>query len=128
MKNKSSQPKQERLAGMDMISPAKQLNSLLSKLGLEKDDKKPIENTPLKNARNDHVGSSKKRETSKLSNKPVTEHEISEILTAKEVAKLLKVRTVTIYAWAKVGDIPCVRFGKSVRFNKAEILEWLKNR
>ena len=128
MKDKFRKPEQELLEGIDMISPAKQLNSLLSKLGLEKDDKKPNENTPLKNARNDHVASSKKRETSELSNKPVTDREISEILTAKEVAKLIKVKAVTIYAWAKDGDIPCVRFGKSVRFNKAEILEWLKNR
>jgi predicted DNA-binding transcriptional regulator AlpA len=58
-----------------------------------------------------------------------------EILTADEVAVLLKVSKRHVYELAKQrtksGDVrnhplPCVRLGKAVRFNKAAVEEWFE--
>jgi len=58
-----------------------------------------------------------------------------EILTADEVAALLKVSKRHVYELAKqrtksgdvrVNPLPCVRLGKSIRFNKAAVEEWLE--
>ena len=58
-----------------------------------------------------------------------------EILTADEVAALLKVSRRHIYELTqertKSGDvrenpIPCFRMGKSVRFNKAAVEAWIE--
>ena len=48
-----------------------------------------------------------------------------EILTAKEVAKMLKVSRVTVYRMAKRGEIPCYRNGSILMFYKDEILRWV---
>ena len=58
-----------------------------------------------------------------------------EILTVEEVAKLLKVSKWHVYELTqprtKAGDIrenplPCVRFGKSVRFRRSDIESWIE--
>jgi predicted DNA-binding transcriptional regulator AlpA len=58
-----------------------------------------------------------------------------EILKADEVAVLLKVSKWHVYELAKQrtksGDVrdhplPCVRLGKSIRFNKATVEEWIE--
>lgn len=58
-----------------------------------------------------------------------------EILTADEVASLLKVSKRHVYELTKQhmksGDVrdnplPCVRLGKSIRFNKAAVEEWFE--
>jgi predicted DNA-binding transcriptional regulator AlpA len=58
-----------------------------------------------------------------------------EILTADEVAVLLKVSKRHVYELARQrtrsGDVrdhplPCVRLGKSIRFNKAAVEEWIE--
>ena len=48
-----------------------------------------------------------------------------EILTAMEVAKMLKVSRVTVYRIAKRGEIPCYRNGSILMFYKDEILSWV---
>lgn len=48
-----------------------------------------------------------------------------EILTAMEVAKMIKVSRVTVYRMAKRGEIPCYRNGKNLMFYRDEILEWV---
>lgn len=48
-----------------------------------------------------------------------------EILTAMEVAKMLKVSRVTVYRMAGRGDIPCYRNGSLLMFYKDEILKWV---
>ena len=50
------------------------------------------------------------------------------ILTAKDVAGILRVSPAYVYAMAKRGDIPCVMIGnRSVRFVREDIEEWVKN-
>jgi len=58
-----------------------------------------------------------------------------EILTADEVAAWLKISKRHVYELCKqrnkTGDVrkhrlPCIRLGKSVRFNKAAVEEWIQ--
>ncbi|MGA3282611.1 MAG: helix-turn-helix domain-containing protein [Smithella sp.] len=46
-------------------------------------------------------------------------------LTVAEVSNYLSVKEKTIYARVEVGDLPCYRIGKLIRFNKEEIDAWL---
>jgi excisionase family DNA binding protein len=43
-------------------------------------------------------------------------------LTAKEVAARFRVRTWTVYQWARTGRLPCIRLGKrSLRFLESDL-------
>jgi len=55
------------------------------------------------------------------------------LLTAKQVADMLQVRTVTVYAAAASGRIPVVRLWRGerrslLRFRKADVEAWLSER
>lgn len=51
------------------------------------------------------------------------------LLTAKDVAAILKVHPNTVYEKAKKGSIPSVRTSASgIRFNEREIGEWIDRR
>lgn len=47
------------------------------------------------------------------------------ILTVKDVSKLLKIKTSTVYAWAEQGRIPCRKMNGSLRFLEHEIMAWM---
>ena len=51
-----------------------------------------------------------------------------ELLTAKEVAKLLRLGPRTIRQWAEFGVLPAIKLRKEWRFEKAAILLWLTKR
>jgi excisionase family DNA binding protein len=51
-----------------------------------------------------------------------------EILTVRQVSKLLKLHPRTIYKLAQNGMIPARRVGKSWRFLKSEIMNFLVKR
>ncbi|MHB8895292.1 MAG: helix-turn-helix domain-containing protein [Candidatus Geothermincolia bacterium] len=46
---------------------------------------------------------------------------MTELLTAQEVAALLKVPLRTIYEWARTGQIPHLRCNRLLRFDQGEI-------
>lgn len=48
------------------------------------------------------------------------------VLTAREVAKQLKVGVSTVYLFARQGRIPCLRNGKIVRFPEDVVEKMLK--
>jgi PTS system nitrogen regulatory IIA component len=48
-----------------------------------------------------------------------------EIMTAQEVADLLRVSERTVYDWAKNGKIPSGRLGTSWRFRRTEVEKWI---
>ena len=48
-----------------------------------------------------------------------------EIITATEIAKILKVSKPTVYKWKKLG-LPYIKVGRSIRFNINGVLGWLK--
>ena len=47
-------------------------------------------------------------------------------LTAKEVAKYLQVKPLTVYQWARTNKIPAIKIGRIWRFNKEVIDDFLK--
>lgn len=53
------------------------------------------------------------------------------LLTAKELAEMLKVSPSTVYLWASEGAIPCIVLKQgnrknSIRFRKSSVEFWLK--
>ena len=49
-----------------------------------------------------------------------------EVLTADEVAKILRVERKTVYNLFREGKIPCgKRVGRVIRFSKKAVFEWL---
>lgn len=51
---------------------------------------------------------------------------MSEILTVREVAALLKINEKTAYKLAAKGKIPGFKVGGSWRFDRGEIESWIK--
>lgn len=52
---------------------------------------------------------------------------LDEFLTQKEVASLLKVAMSTIHRWRASG-MPFIKIDKAVRFNKDDVIKWLKSK
>jgi len=50
-----------------------------------------------------------------------------EILTIDEVAKLIKVKRSTLYSWVSEGSIPSFKANGLIRFDKEEVLNWLRS-
>lgn len=53
---------------------------------------------------------------------------MEEYLTAKQVAKYLQVKPLTIYQWAKTEKIPAVKIGRIWRFKKEVIDSFLEKK
>jgi excisionase family DNA binding protein len=54
---------------------------------------------------------------------------VGKLLSAREVALKCNIPEVTIYYWARTGEIPHIRLGKRlVRFPEEEINRWLADR
>jgi excisionase family DNA binding protein len=49
------------------------------------------------------------------------------ILTVRELSEILKVKPKTLYQWAELGVIPCLKLNRCLRFDFDEILKWLQN-
>jgi excisionase family DNA binding protein len=49
------------------------------------------------------------------------------ILTVPDVADMLRVKPKTLYQWAELGLIPCIKLNGCLRFISDEIHEWLKS-
>lgn len=49
-----------------------------------------------------------------------------EIVTIKELSEKIKVNERTLYMWAELGQIPCLKMNSAVRFDMADVKEWLK--
>ncbi len=43
------------------------------------------------------------------------------MLTAEEVAQHLRVSVKTVYRWAKSGELPCTKWGRTVRFLERDV-------
>ena len=48
------------------------------------------------------------------------------LLTVKGVARMLSVKTSTIYQWAELKQIPSIKLNGSLRFEYAKIVAWIK--
>lgn len=51
------------------------------------------------------------------------DEQLKEILTAEEVAVILKMHLKTVYKFANKGLIPCKRIGGMWRFRRSEIMK-----
>jgi len=49
------------------------------------------------------------------------------LLTIKELSEILKVKVKTIYQWAELGQIPCIKLNGCLRFDLADINAWINN-
>lgn len=49
------------------------------------------------------------------------------LMTVPEAARLARLGKSTMYVLAARGDIPVVRFGKSVRIRRATLLRWIES-
>ncbi len=58
---------------------------------------------------------------------PSDEKQTNELLTVKELAKLLKKTTKTIYEWKTNNKIPYIQTDKAILFDRDEVLKTLKN-
>jgi excisionase family DNA binding protein len=52
--------------------------------------------------------------------------ETEQMLTTEEVAHWLQVPVRTIQRWAREGSIPYLRVGRQLRFERAEVRQWMK--
>lgn len=49
------------------------------------------------------------------------------LLTIHEVADILKTKPKTIYQWAELGQIPCIKLNRCLRFDLHDILNWINS-
>ena len=52
---------------------------------------------------------------------------LKQLVTTKYLCEALNVTPMTIYNWRKQG-LPVVKFGRTVRFDEKEVLDWLKEK
>jgi excisionase family DNA binding protein len=45
----------------------------------------------------------------------------------KEIAELLTVKPSTLYQWAELGQIPCIKLNGSLRFDMEDVMNWIKS-
>jgi excisionase family DNA binding protein len=48
------------------------------------------------------------------------------LMTAKEVAEILRVTPARVYQMGRKGILPIIRFGRQVRFDEALLVSWIK--
>jgi excisionase family DNA binding protein len=51
---------------------------------------------------------------------------VPELMTAKELAEVLRVAIKTIFGWVAQGKVPYVRVNGALRFPKGPIIVWLE--
>lgn len=56
------------------------------------------------------------------------ENNSEHLLTPKELSEWLRVTPSTIYKWVHYGFIPCIKLGRSVRFDRLQIVRWCRRR
>lgn len=51
-----------------------------------------------------------------------------DLLTAREVADVMRVSTMTVYRLIKSGDLPAIRVGKHLRIRERDVAKFLEER
>ncbi|OGW13547.1 MAG: hypothetical protein A2W77_09415 [Nitrospinae bacterium RIFCSPLOWO2_12_39_16] len=49
------------------------------------------------------------------------------LLSVKEIASMLNVKPSTVYQWAELGQIPCIKLNGALRFDLEDIIIWIKS-
>ena len=50
---------------------------------------------------------------------------MTDLLTAEEVATMLKVKVTTVRRWYRQGLLPGAKVGKALRFRRNDVEDWL---
>lgn len=50
------------------------------------------------------------------------------LLNARDAAKTLAISERTLHTLSKAGDIPVIRFGRTVRFSLADLRQWIASK
>lgn len=48
------------------------------------------------------------------------------LLNVKQVAQYLQLKESTIYSWAQDGKIPAIKIGRTWRFRRSDLDDWLE--
>jgi excisionase family DNA binding protein len=51
--------------------------------------------------------------------------DMPDVMTAQEVAHMLRISPDHLYGLASQAKIPCLRVGRALRFSKAQLLQWM---
>lgn len=51
-----------------------------------------------------------------------------ELLTTKEACALLKTKRLTLYKMVKAGEVPAFRMGRSWKFERTALENWIRKR
>lgn len=49
------------------------------------------------------------------------------LLVVKDVAQMLNVKQSTVYQWAELGQIPCIKLNGALRFDIGDVDSWIKS-
>lgn len=49
------------------------------------------------------------------------------LLDVKEIALILNVKPSTLYQWAELGQIPCIKLNGALRFDPGDIKAWIES-
>lgn len=49
------------------------------------------------------------------------------LIGVKEVAEMLCVKPSTLYQWAELGQVPCIKLNGCLRFNLSDISDWVES-
>lgn len=55
------------------------------------------------------------------------EDKVLKLLTVQEVSEILQAKPKTVYQWAELGQIPCLKLNGVLRFDIDDILKWIKD-
>jgi excisionase family DNA binding protein len=47
------------------------------------------------------------------------------LIGVKEVSEILNVKPSTLYQWAELGQIPCIKINGALRFDLEDIKKWI---
>jgi excisionase family DNA binding protein len=55
---------------------------------------------------------------------------MDKLMTRKELAEMLGLSPATLARWKRAGEDspPCIKIGKSVRYRREDVMEWLYRR
>ncbi len=49
----------------------------------------------------------------------------TKLINVNEVSKIIGVKPATLYQWAELGQMPCVKLNGALRFDLDDILKWI---
>jgi excisionase family DNA binding protein len=49
------------------------------------------------------------------------------LITIKQVSEMINVKPSTLYQWAELGQIPCIKINGALRFDIEDVLNWIKS-